>query len=168
MRKSFLDFIGMGKKTPQKLPDTPSTPPTTSDDVATTLGIPNIITKSTDITPAVEYDSTTGTLSIIWRSTPELSTKFWSPIRDIIKTLAKNKALKIIVFKLEYFNTSSSKQILDLLRYDTKQLPDGSLIIEWHYEKIDGDMLEAGEDYQSLVGNLPCMKSWEYKIDEKK
>ena len=30
----------------------------------------------------------------------------------------------------------------------------GDVIVEWHYEADDEDMLEAGEDYQAII-NLP-------------
>ena len=55
--------------------------------------------------------------------------------------------------KLEYFNTSSSKCILDLFkRLEKINAPDNSVLINWYYETDDEDMEEAGEDYAAIVG----------------
>ncbi|HEC44508.1 MAG TPA: DUF1987 domain-containing protein [Bacteroides sp.] len=54
--------------------------------------------------------------------------------------------------QLEHFNTSSSKCIIELLKkleviYKAKH----EVVINWHYEKDDEDILEAGEDYNYLI-----------------
>ena len=54
--------------------------------------------------------------------------------------------------KLEYFNTSSSKCILDVLKKLEGIHKSGSeVIINWHFEEDDEDMEEAGEDYQAII-----------------
>ncbi len=54
--------------------------------------------------------------------------------------------------QLEYFNTSSSKCILDVFKRLESIVNNGhDVIINWHYEEDDEDMLEAGEDYQSII-----------------
>ena len=54
---------------------------------------------------------------------------------------------------LEYFNTSSSKCLLDIFRrLETINLSGKTkVIVSWFYETDDEDMMEAGEDYQALV-----------------
>ena len=55
--------------------------------------------------------------------------------------------------QLEYFNTSSSKCILDVFK-KLENLHNKSVaevVINWYYEEDDEDMLEAGEDYQSIL-----------------
>ena len=53
-----------------------------------------------------------------------------------------------VVVQLEYFNTSSSKCLLDLF----KRLETSSEVsIKWHFDADDEDMLEAGEDYDHIV-----------------
>ncbi len=57
--------------------------------------------------------------------------------------------------QLEYFNTSSSKCILDVFkRLETIYKARNEVIINWFYEEDDEDMLEAGEDYESII-NIP-------------
>jgi hypothetical protein len=57
--------------------------------------------------------------------------------------------------QLEYFNTSSSKCILDLFKkLELVRATGNEVTVYWHYEADDEDMLEAGEDYQAII-NLP-------------
>ena len=57
--------------------------------------------------------------------------------------------------QLEYFNTSSSKCLLDLFKKLENMSKAGrEVVIEWHYEEDDEDMSEAGEDYQAII-NVP-------------
>ena len=54
--------------------------------------------------------------------------------------------------QLEYFNTSSSKCILDVFKKLEAIYKSGNeVLINWFYEEDDEDMLEAGEDYQSII-----------------
>jgi hypothetical protein len=55
--------------------------------------------------------------------------------------------------KLEYFNTSSSKCILDVFK-KLETVGGTNMTINWYYEEDDEDMLEAGEDYQAII-NIP-------------
>ena len=54
--------------------------------------------------------------------------------------------------QLEYFNTSSSKCILDVFKkLEAIHKSKHEVIINWYYEEDDEDMLEAGEDYESII-----------------
>ena len=57
---------------------------------------------------------------------------------------------------MEYFNTSSSKCILDVFKKleSINKGGQSQVVINWHYEEDDEDMLEAGEDYQAII-NVP-------------
>ncbi|MCP4628579.1 MAG: DUF1987 domain-containing protein, partial [bacterium] len=51
-------------------------------------------------------------------------------------------------FRISYFNSSSSKCLLDLLdMLEEYHDEGGSVIINWFYEKDDPDMMEMGEDF---------------------
>jgi hypothetical protein len=53
---------------------------------------------------------------------------------------------------MTYFNTASSKIILDILMKLEELHEDGNeVLIEWHYEEDDEDMQEAGEEYSEIV-----------------
>ena len=54
--------------------------------------------------------------------------------------------------QLEYFNTSSSKCILDVFKkLEGIHKSNNEVIINWYYEEDDEDMLDMGKDYESLI-----------------
>ena len=62
-----------------------------------------------------------------------------------------NEQLEINI-RLEYFNTSSSKCLMDLLK--RVEASECAARVNWYYEDDDEDMLEAGEDYDAII-DLP-------------
>jgi hypothetical protein len=105
-------------------------------------------------TPIVSLNHETGVLELKGRSIPENSIEFYKPIFDWIDSYhASPKPETKVNIVLEYFNTSSSKCILDLFK-KLESLNNGGktkVVINWHYEEDDEDMLEAGEDYQAII-----------------
>lgn len=104
-------------------------------------------------TPLVYFDSATGVLELRGRSIPENSIEFYQPLNDWIDSYASSPQSKTIIdVKLEYFNTSSSKCILDLFKKLEKLNGQNTEVsVNWYYEEEDEDMEEAGEDYQAIV-----------------
>lgn len=107
-------------------------------------------------TPKVLFDASQGLMEIEGRSIPENSTEFYKPIYDWLETYIKSPHQDSqFRFKLEYFNTSSSKCILDIFRKLEKLHQNGNkIVVTWYFEQDDEDMQEAGEDYQRIV-NVP-------------
>ncbi|MFW6222336.1 MAG: DUF1987 domain-containing protein [Bacteroidota bacterium] len=104
-------------------------------------------------TPAVVFNSESGTLEIKGRSIPENSIEFYKPLVDWLENYARQplESTKVNI-QLEYFNTSSSKCILDVFKKLESIHKNGKeVIINWYYEEDDEDMLEAGEDYESII-----------------
>ena len=116
----------------------------------------NIEIEGTEKTPTVQFDSATGRLQIKGRSIPENSIEFYKPLIEWIDSYAKlPKAATEVNIQLEYFNTSSSKCILDVFKkLEAIRASGNDVGINWHYEEDDEDMLEAGEDYQAII-NIP-------------
>jgi len=104
-------------------------------------------------TPTVKFDHTKGILEIKGRSIPENSIDFYKPLVDWLDQYAQAGVTKTIVnIQLEYFNTSSSKCILDVFKkLETVSKAGNEITVNWFYEEDDEDMLEAGEDYQSIL-----------------
>ncbi len=106
-------------------------------------------------TPTVEMNVDSGVVEIKGRSIPENSIDFYRPIVEWLDKYADTPASDTKVnIQLEYFNTSASKCILDVfkkLEQVFKKNGDKGVIINWFYEEDDEDMLEAGEDYQSIL-----------------
>jgi hypothetical protein len=116
----------------------------------------SIFIDGTPKTPNVSFDYDKGTLLLKGRSIPENSIEFYKPLVDWLEKYASNpKGKTVCDIQLEYFNTSSSKCLLDLFKKMETMSKNGSEItINWYYEEDDEDMLEAGEDYQSII-NVP-------------
>ncbi len=104
-------------------------------------------------TPTVKFNSETGVMEIKGRSIPENSIEFYKPLVDWLDSYSKEpKGLTQVNVQLEYFNTSSSKCILDVFKkLEGIQKGKQEVIINWYYEEDDEDMLEAGEDYESII-----------------
>jgi len=105
-------------------------------------------------TPTINFDPQTGLLEIKGRSIPENAIEFFKPLVDWLEEYSKEaKAITTANIQLEYFNTSSSKCILDIFKKleSINKQDDREVVINWYYEEDDEDMLEAGEDYQSIL-----------------
>lgn len=113
----------------------------------------NIKIEGTPKTPAVLFEAEKGLLEIKGRSIPENSIEFYKPLMDWIEAYAKSANSNTTVnVQLEYFNTSSSKCILDLFK--KLEAINQEIVVNWYYEEDDEDMLEAGEDYDAII-NIP-------------
>ena len=112
-----------------------------------------IAIEGTAKTPTVKFDADSGVLEIKGRSIPENSIEFYKPLVDWLEKYSDNsQELTQVNIQLEYFNTSSSKCILDVFKkLETIHKGKGEVIINWYYEEDDEDMLEAGEDYESII-----------------
>lgn len=112
-----------------------------------------IIIEGTPKTPSVKFDANKGIVEIKGRSIPENSIEFYKPLVDWLEQYSANPAPKTIVnIHLEYFNTSSSKCILDVFKkLEAIHKAKHDVVVNWYYEEDDEDMLEAGEDYESII-----------------
>jgi hypothetical protein len=112
-----------------------------------------IIIEGTPKTPTIHFDSKEGVFEIKGRSIPENSVEFYKPLNEWLDTYMQSPLEKTSVnIKLEYFNTSSSKCILDVFkRLESIHRAKHDVEINWYYEEDDEDMLEAGEDYDSII-----------------
>lgn len=119
----------------------------------------SLIIEGKEDSPSVKFDVNSGQFVIWGKSRPENTVKFFTPIIDWITEFYSTKSAKIannsavvFVFKLEYFNSISAKYILDILFSLKGFISEGNKIgIEWHYAKLDDDMLETGKEFSNMV-----------------
>ena len=104
-------------------------------------------------TPEVEMDGENGVINLRGRSIPENSIEFFMPLNEWVdQYCTAPKGETILNVRLEYFNTSSSKCILDLFKkFEKINGIASNVCVKWHFEKDDEDMEEAGEDYRAIV-----------------
>ena len=109
---------------------------------------------STPITPFFHFDFKSGMIEFRGRSLPSSPQKFYYPILEEIDTAFKKGVNKLTAnFALEYFNTSSSKCLFNILKKLASYQQDGeNVVINWFYEACDDDMKETGQDYEKILG----------------
>ena len=104
-------------------------------------------------TPLVRFVSESHSLLIEGRVIPEDANTVFAPIANWIEKYFSegNKKIKII-FRLYYYNTSSSKRIVQLLkRMNELCSEDREISAVWEYEEGDDDCMRDGEDYKGMV-----------------
>jgi hypothetical protein len=109
----------------------------------------SIITiEATRSTPAVNFREN-GRMMIAGKSHPEDVNAFYDPLIEWMTCLAAETAKLDI--NLEYINSASAKKLLGLLKsLDTNERIK-SLIINWHYEEDDEDILETGHCFEGSL-----------------
>ncbi|TAD99354.1 MAG: DUF1987 domain-containing protein [Bacteroidetes bacterium] len=108
--------------------------------------------EGTEDTPKIILDKKNGMFEISGRSLPEDSAEFYQPILEWLENYKTqlNPTTKF-QFKLEYFNTASSKLILDILSKLEEMKDSTKMTVQWFYHEDDEDMQEAGEEFSELV-----------------
>jgi hypothetical protein len=104
-------------------------------------------------TPEIMLDKANDRFEISGNSLPEDVLAFYTPVIKWIEEYKKqpNPTTKLKV-RLNYFNSASSKIILDLLTmFEELQQTGKNVVIEWHYLDMDEDMLATGQEFQSLI-----------------
>lgn len=111
----------------------------------------NFYLEETSKTPKLSFDQRTGKFLMSGRSIPENSIEFYRPLfewlDDYVKTPSDKTSFDI---KLEYFNTSSSKCLVEIFRR-LERINSNSVVINWYYEEDDEDMQESGEDFKEII-----------------
>ena len=81
-------------------------------------------------------------------SYPENASKFFDPILVWVENFVKTGVPVELNLRLQYFNSSSSKFILDLIDIlDNHHEEGGKVKVNWHYADDDEDILESGEEF---------------------
>lgn len=107
----------------------------------------------TDDTPKVILDPDNGIFEISGKSLPEDVASFYEPILSWLGDYANGPLEKTeFSFKLIYFNTASSKALLDvLMKLEDISDAGNEVLVKWYYPEDDEDMEEAGEEYAEIV-----------------
>jgi len=122
----------------------------------------SLIIEATEDSPKIIFDIVSNRFIISGESRPENAGKFYTPVINWIikfeevlylrKNESKEDSSLVFIFKLDYFNSTSAKYIMDILLIIKKFVEQGYKInIEWHYDKRDDDMLDAGNEFSDTV-----------------
>ncbi|MFP4527826.1 MAG: DUF1987 domain-containing protein [Candidatus Kapaibacterium sp.] len=110
----------------------------------------NLNIKETGTTPEIVLDANSARLSFSGESYPENALDFYKKIFEWIKSFATaHKGGILVEFNLIYFNTSSSKAIMDILDIldGYHRSGAGEVTVKWYYQEEDEDILETGEEF---------------------
>lgn len=104
--------------------------------------------------PSVNFNSKTGVCEIAGESYMEETYKFYSPLLEWLRSYTTDIQGKVeFNFRLTYFNTSSSRLILDMLEILRRYKDNGGDVsVNWYYDPDDPDMKDEVEDFKIETG----------------
>lgn len=116
----------------------------------------------TFFTPSIDFNAATGVCMISGESYLENTIEFYRQLLGWLEEYMSTHNAIDFHFSLSYFNTTSSKAILQILLLLKKYKEVGKEVkITWHYNPDDEDMREEAEDYEldsgmqlNIVGDL--------------
>lgn len=103
--------------------------------------------------PLVNFNYYSGVCEIVGESYMEETYKFYEPVIRWLKDYMQEKKPIEFNFKLTYFNTASSRfilEILDMLR--SYQDNGGQVKVSWYYKREDPDMLLEIQGFEAETG----------------
>ncbi len=117
------------------------------------MAVNSFVIESSVKTPSINFDPN-GNFELKGKSIPENTVMFYKPLFEWLDNYIQQPAPQTTLnIQLDYFNTSSSKCIVDLFKKLELISKNGNnkATINWLYDDDDDDMLEAGEDYKSII-----------------
>lgn len=83
----------------------------------------------------------------------ENSVEFYAPIKKLVDEAEGPITVEI---SLDFFNTSSSKSLMDLLTMVDKKCIAGQYCkIKWSYKADDEDMKDSAEEFRDILHHVP-------------
>lgn len=115
----------------------------------------DLLMTGTAKTPDVEFRAD-GHLLLQGCSIPENAPEFYRPLLSWLEDYGRvAKPVTELTVKFNYFNSSSSKALLQLIEQLSEiQTAEHKVQVRWLYEEGDDDNREAGEDYMD-VSKIP-------------
>ena len=102
--------------------------------------------------PTITFEENTGTVLISGISMMEDAMEFYQKTKDWIDNyLSTNKTITID-FNLNYFNSSSAKQFIQILSKLEEEIIDGKVI--WNYSNDHIIMFDRGKELEAIL-NVP-------------
>ena len=107
-----------------------------------------IVIEPTKHSPLIEFNLD-GKFKLEGRSIPEDVIKLYNPLIDF----ACNFSCPNLTFEinLEYFNTATSKKLMELFKHIDANNKIENILINWHFEEGDEDSVEMAEIYEESL-----------------
>jgi len=112
-----------------------------------------LLIEQTDDSPRIILDPVDKIFEISGKSLPEDVLEFYQPVLDWLNAYREKPDSKTIFsVRLIYFNTASSKMIMDIFLIFEEMVEEGhDVVIKWHSHQKDEDMREAGKEFEEMI-----------------
>lgn len=111
-----------------------------------------LIIQAAEDTPEIVFDPEQNIFKISKISVPEDAYEFYHPVIQWVREYSKDPLPETVVeFDLEYVNSASAKQLIQLLLALEDLSKENKLLIKWYYEAIDEDMQMLGKRFKNLA-----------------
>jgi hypothetical protein len=102
-----------------------------------------------ETSPHIHFQSESGQLLIEGRSLMDDAASFYQPVKDWMMEYAKAPQQQTVLsIRLEYVNTATSRQFLDLYKI-LEKIPGARVV--WYFRDEDEDMEEIGQELAELT-----------------
>ncbi|PLX20130.1 MAG: nuclear pore complex subunit [Salinivirgaceae bacterium] len=114
--------------------------------------IPVLYIEATKDTPKILFDAENNQFEISEKSLPEDAIGFFQPVFDWLNQYIDNpKEESTFVFYLDYYSTSTAKQLTKIFYLIEKLSEKSKVKVVWKYQDADIDMYHAGLRYQKML-----------------
>ncbi len=114
--------------------------------------MPVLFIEATKDTPRILFDAEKNIFQITEKSLPEDAIGFFQPVFDWLNQYIDNpNDESTFEFFLEYFSTSTAKQLTKIMYLLEKLSEKTGVKIVWKYRNGDVDMYNAGMRYQKIL-----------------
>ena len=105
------------------------------------------------IQPTVDFVEQSGVCEISGESFMEETGSFYQPLVEWVKEYGRTHDKIVFIFSLTYYNTSTSKWLLAILK-ELREIENngGSVTVTWYYTPEDVDMNDDIMDYMVDTG----------------
>ena len=118
-----------------------------------------LLIEQTAHSPRVIMDPENSIFELSGESRPHNAMEFYEEIIEWLDEFARhlsgypgNNKPVVLNIDVEYFNSSSAKYLLDFFKRMANLRSMGTdVVIKWHYETNDFDMLEVGQEMSKLA-----------------
>ena len=117
----------------------------------------NLEIAATKSSPEVMFNASEHTLSIVGESYPENTTLFYEPVFAWIEKYMDTVDEEEVTVNIEliYFNSSSSKVLMDLFEILEDLSDEGkNITVNWIYDEDNEASLEYGEEFEEDIESL--------------
>ena len=118
----------------------------------------NLEISKTKTTPEILFNLSTNELLIKGESFPENTSEFYAPVFEWLEAYLDSITDQVVVVNIElvYFNSSSSKVLMDLFDMLEEAVENSKEItVNWRYDEDNEMAAEYGEDFMEDLEHLP-------------